>query len=193
MTQSSELNANSSLGALEAKLKPMWLLAQEGNERAYKEALGMIALRLRQFYGRRLQGAPEEVEDVVQETLITLHLQRATYDSSLPVTSWIHAIARHKLVDVWRRRGRKESLHSSFDELHEQAQPLVEPEFGTRQDLMTLLALLPDSQREALILTKIEGLSVEEASLKTGASVSSIKVQVHRALKKLSALVGDGA
>ena len=66
----------------------------------YRQSLGMLAVRLRGYLKRRLSGLPKEVEDLVQETLLALHLQRGTYDPSLPVSAWAVAIARHKVVDL---------------------------------------------------------------------------------------------
>ncbi len=66
----------------------------------YRQILGMLAVRLRGYLKRRLSGLPKEVEDLVQETLLALHLQRGTYDPSLPVSAWAVAIARHKVVDL---------------------------------------------------------------------------------------------
>jgi RNA polymerase sigma-70 factor (ECF subfamily) len=90
---------------VESTLKPLWLRAQAGDETAYRQALGMLARRLRSYLRRRLSAFPDEVEDLVQETLLALHLQRGTYDPTLPVSAWAVAIARHKLVDLWRRPG----------------------------------------------------------------------------------------
>jgi RNA polymerase sigma-70 factor (ECF subfamily) len=176
----------------ETTLKPLWLLAQAGSDAAYRQALARIAARLRRFFARRLQAWPDDVEDLVQETLLALHLQRGTYDASLPVSAWVHAIARHKLVDLFRRRGRHESLHEPWDELDEAAHPGVEPDEGpARRDLGVLLTSLPAAQQQAIVLTKVEGLSMAEASARTGVSVAALKVQVHRGLKRLAALVKD--
>lgn len=173
----------------ERQLKPLWLRAQAGDEAAYREALGRIAQRLRGYLRRRMQSLPDDLEDLVQETLLALHLQRGTYDASLPVSAWVLAIARHKLVDLWRRRGRQEALHDPIDDVDEGLLAQSQPEAGSARDLGILLAELPQAQRDAIVLTKIEGLSVAEASARTGASESAIKVQVHRGLKKLAALV----
>ncbi len=170
-------------------MKPLWLRAQAGDEVAYRDALGRIAARLRAYLRRRLAHEAQEVEDLVQETLLALHLQRATYDARLPVIAWVQAIARHKLVDLWRRRGRRGGLHASLDEVDEQWL-VAEPDEGpARRDLGVLLQTLPEAQRQAIALTKLEGLSVAEAAARTGASESAIKVQVHRGLKRLAALV----
>ena len=174
----------------ETGLKPLWLRAQSGDEAAYRAALELIASRLRAYFRRRMQSLPDDLEDLVQETLLALHLQRGTFDPALPVSAWVHAVARHKLVDLWRRRGRHEALHEPLDSVDERALAAVDPnEGGTRHDLSKLLLTLPEAQRQAIWLTKINGFSVAEAAQRSGASVSAIKVQVHRGLKRLAALV----
>lgn len=174
----------------EAGLRPLWLRAQSGDERAYRAALSLIATRLRGYFRRRMQSLPDDLEDLVQETLLALHLQRGTFDPALPVSAWVHAVARHKLVDLWRRRGRHDALHESLDGVDEHAlASLATEEGGTRRDLAKLLQTLPEAQRQAIALTKLDGLSVAEAAQRTGASPSAIKVQVHRGLKRLAALV----
>jgi RNA polymerase sigma-70 factor (ECF subfamily) len=181
---------STSPGDFESVLKPLWLRAQSGDEVAYRQCLGMLAARLRGYLKRRLSGLPDEVEDLVQETLLALHLQRGTYDPSLPVSAWTMAIARHKLVDLWRRRGRRDDLHDDVDEQMLAAAP---DDGGARRDLAVLLKALPDAQRQAIVLTKLEGLSIAEAASRTGASEAAIKVQVHRGLKRLAALVRHDA
>lgn len=180
---------NDSPGDFESALKPLWLRAQSGDDAAYRQALGLLASRLRGYLKRRLSGLPDEVEDLVQETLLALHLQRGTYDPTLPVSAWAVAIARHKLVDLWRRRGRRDSLHDAIDDVDEQSLAAEPDDGGARRDLETLFDALPPAQRQAIELTKLEGLSVAEAAARTGASESAIKVQVHRGLKRLAALV----
>lgn len=173
----------------EAALRPLWLRAQDGDEAAYREALQRLAQRLRAWLRRRLQSTPDEIEDLLQETLLALHLQRGTWDPSVPVSAWALAIARHKLIDLWRRHGRRDALHDPLDEVDESALAVTPAETGASRDLMGLLDTLPAAQREAIRLTKIEGLSVAEAAERNGASVSAIKVQVHRGLKRLAELV----
>jgi RNA polymerase sigma-70 factor, ECF subfamily len=172
----------------EAELAPLWRRAQAGDEAAYRAALEAIAARLRGYFARRLRSLPHEVEDLVQESLLALHLRRGTHDASLPVSNWVHAIARHKLVDLWRRRGRREALDQPLDENAGVFAPLRE-ELATRRDLEALLGALPEAQRLAITLVKIEGLSAAEASKRSGVSVSALKVQVHRGLKRLAARV----
>ena len=174
---------------LESALKPLWMRAQSGDEAAYRHALALLAARVRAYLRRRLSTMPDEVEDLVQETLLALHLQRGTYDPTLPVSAWAIAIARHKLVDLWRRRGRRDDLHLPIDDVDEH-RLAGEPDDGdARRDLEVLLRELPPAQQQAIVLTKLEGLSVAEAASRTGASEAAIKVQVHRGLKRLAALV----
>jgi RNA polymerase sigma-70 factor (ECF subfamily) len=173
----------------EAALAPLWARAQSGDEGAYREALLRIAGRLRSFLRRRMQSLPDDVEDLVQETLLAIHLQRGTHDPEVPVSRWALAIARHKLIDLWRRRGRREALHDPLDELAEGDHPAVVEELPVHRDLETLLAGLPQAQHQAIVLIKLEGLSVAEASQRSGVSVAALKVQVHRGLKRLADLV----
>jgi DNA-directed RNA polymerase specialized sigma24 family protein len=116
----------------EVRLKPLWLAAQSGDEQAYAESLALMAGHLRGYFRRRMPFLANDIEDLVQETLLAVHLQRGTYDAAYPVTAWLLAIARHKLVDLWRRRGRKENLHDDVDDLVlrtiskiSQTQPLI--------------------------------------------------------------------
>jgi RNA polymerase sigma-70 factor (ECF subfamily) len=183
-----ELSSGAARNDFEAELAPLWKRAQAGDEAAYREALEAIAARLRGYFARRLRSAPQDVEDLLQETLLALHLRRGTHDSALPVSNWVYAIARHKLVDVWRRRGRREALHQPLDDtagLH----ALVHEELPARRDLEALLGALPEAQRLAIALIKIEGLSLAEASQRSGVSVSALKVRVHRGLRRLAGLV----
>lgn len=183
------MNSNS-IETFEAALRPLWLKAQAGDEVAYGQALGMMAARLRAHLRRRLPRAQNDVEDIVQEALLALHVQRGTYDASVPVSAWFFAIARYKLVDYWRKHGRREALHDVFDDsVLDSALVSTAPDATAQRDLEQLLKALPDAQRRAIELTKLQGLSVFEAAQKLGASESAIKVQVHRGLKKMMQLV----
>ena len=175
----------------ETRLRPLWLAAQSGDEKAYAESLFLKAGQLRAYFRRRMPFLASDAEDLVQETLLAVHLQRGTYDANYPVTAWLLAIARYKLVDLWRRRGRRENLHNDVDDLD--ALPVAEEQddMHAARDLSLLLQALPAPQRQAIELTKLEGLSIAEASNRSGLSESSIKVLVHRGLKRLSELVKE--
>ncbi|MBK5969489.1 MULTISPECIES: sigma-70 family RNA polymerase sigma factor [Thiorhodovibrio] len=188
MTKHPGESTATALDDFEATLRPLWDRGQEGDEAAYRQALEQIAKRLRGWFRRRMQTLPDDVEDLVQETLLAIHLQRGTYDPKVPVSRWVFAIARHKLIDLWRRRGRREARHLVLDDLAEGALPTVNEEFPVQRDLATLLGTLPQTQRAAITMTKLEGLTMDEASQRSGTSVSALKVQVHRGLKRLSEL-----
>ena len=173
----------------EHRLRPLWLRAQAGDEVAYRQALTLVADRLRGYFARRLVGFSHDMEDLVQETLLALHLQRGTYDPNVPVTAWLHGIARHKLVDLWRRRGRSERLFESFDDLPEALHPVTHDEVATQHDLASLLEALPAAQRQAILDTKLEGLSVSDAARREGVSESAVKINVHRGLKRLAKII----
>ena len=183
------MNGDASPGEFESRVKPLWLRAQSGDAAAYRLCLELLSARLRGFFKRRLAGLPDAVEDLVQETLLALHLRRGTYDPSLPITAWVLAIARHKLIDLWRRRGRRDALHDPIDDVAEQFLAVEPEDGGAKRDLDALLRELPPAQHRAIVLTKIEGLSVAEAAQRVGASESAIKVQVHRGLKRLAARI----
>lgn len=178
----------------ESDIRPLWTLAQAGDDGAYRQALELMARRLRGYFRRRMANLPDDVEDLVQETLLAVHLQRGTYDPSFPVSAWFTAIARHKLIDLWRRRGRREDLHDEYEDVDEVWLAASTEESHASRDLEKLIQVLPAAQRQAIELTKLEGLSVAEASARTGISGSAIKVQVHRGLKRLTELIkGTGS
>lgn len=160
--------------------------AQGGDACAYRALLAALTPHLRAYFARRLGHA--DAEDLVQETLIAIHTKRATYDTALPFTAWLHAIARYKLIDHFRRAKLRRTLPL------EKAESVFAEEEGesvsARRDVEKLLAALPENKRRLVRQVKIEGLSTAEASRASGISESAVKVGVHRALKTLSAMIG---
>jgi RNA polymerase sigma-70 factor, ECF subfamily len=176
--------------AREEHLRALMLQAQAGDEAAYRALLTELSERLRAYYRRRLTTLVSDAEDLVQETLLAIHNQRHTYDRSRPLTAWCYAIARYKLVDFLRRRGRREALTDSIDDDFGERLSADEPgATDARKDLRQLLDTLPERQRQSVVYVKIEGRSVAETATLTGMSESAIKVNVHRALKALAAKV----
>lgn len=144
---------------------------------------------MRAFLRVRLSRLPDEVEDLVQETLLAVHNQRHTYDAGQPLTAWVHAIARYKLIDLLRRRAGRDALTDPLDDdLHMFASSDAEAA-DARRDLARLLERLPDRQRLPIVHVKLEGLSVIETARMTGMSESAVKVGVHRGLKALAAMI----
>lgn len=171
-------------------LSLLWHRAQAGDEAAYAAALRLIAGRLRGYFRRRLSSLSDETEDLVQETLMAVHAKRGSHDPALPVANWVLAIASYKLVDFWRQHGRRGALNQPLDLTDDSLLLDEKTEDRTaHKDVYVLLDTLPARQRAAIVLTRIEGLSMLEASKMSGVSVSALKVQVHRGLQRLASLV----
>ena len=154
---------------------------------AYRAFLQRLSRHLRAFLAKRLFGWPDDVEDLVQECLLAMHNQRHTYQSDQPLTAWVQAIARYKMIDLLRSKSSREGLHEPLDDAAELFAHDDASAGEARRDLETLLSSLPERQREAIIRTKLEGLSVAETASLTGMSESAVKVGIHRGLKALAA------
>ncbi|MCZ8282865.1 MAG: sigma-70 family RNA polymerase sigma factor [Aquidulcibacter sp.] len=169
-----------------------WMLgAQAGDPVATRRLLDGLAPRLRAFF--RNKGArPDDAEDLVQETLIAIYTKRAMFDPDQKLLAWTYAIARYRMIDRWRRTGRR-----GFDlpiEDFEHALSAEETEAGDpSRDIARLLGDLPPKQRTSIELVKLKELSIAEASTQTGWSASDIKISIHRGLKTLMRLVGTSA
>ena len=177
------------MSASEDRLRELLVLGLAGDASTYHAFLKELSAHLRAFLRGRLSRLPDEVEDLVQEILLAVHNQRHTYDAGQPLTAWIHAIARYKLIDLLRRRAGRDALNDPLDdELDVLAASDIDAA-DARRDLAKLLALLPDRQRLPIVHMKLEGLSVAEAARMTGMSEAAIKVGVHRGLKALAAMI----
>ena len=178
------------LHGTELRLHGLMLRGLEGDAAAYRSFLQASSAHLRAFFRRRLQRWPDEVEDLVQECLLAIHNQRLTYDTAVPLTSWIHAIARYKLIDWLRRHARREAQHLPYDE-EDSTQELFSSADAeaaeASRDLGKLLATLPAQQRDAIVHTKLDGWSVRDTAAAMDISEASVKVAVHRGLKALAA------
>jgi RNA polymerase sigma-70 factor (ECF subfamily) len=179
------------LSTSEDRLKDLLVRGLAGDAAAYHGFLRDLSAHLRAFLRRRLSGMPDEVEDLVQETLLAVHNQRHTYDAAQPLTAWVHAIARYKLVDLFRRRSRRELVTEPLDDEHDVLSSADADAADARRDLAQLLDALPERQRMPIVYVKVRGLSVVEAARLTGMSPSAVKVAVHRGLKALAAKIRD--
>ncbi len=158
--------------------------AQAGDSVAYRQLLERARLWLARFYRSRLP--PGVVEDAVQDALIALHAKRATWDPARPFEPWLRAIARYTWIDRLRAMARRPE--AELEDVH--AAPADGgPEAAS--DLVRLLARLKPAQAEAIRLTRLVGLTIEEASRATGQSVPLVKINVHRGLKRLTRLVEE--
>lgn len=173
----------------EAHLRALLLKGLAGDEAAHRVFLTEAAGLLRAYFRNRLRGQTEDAEDLVQETLVALHTRRDTYDPNYPLTAWMYAIARYRLIDFLRRA--KHRAHAPLDGLEVgDADPEYEAS-DAKRDVGVLLEKLPEKQRMAIRLVKLEEKSVREAAEATGLSESDIKISIHRGLKTLMRLMGQ--
>jgi RNA polymerase sigma-70 factor (ECF subfamily) len=170
----------------EEQLRALMLAGLDGDGAAHAALLDLAASLLRSFYRRRARADADDIEDLVQETLIAVHDRRASYDRDRPFAPWLFAIARYKMIDHFRRRSRLQPI-DEFDGML--AVEGFEDASLARTDLARLLDRLPAKQAQAIRATRIEGLSVAEAAARAGIGESDVKVSVHRGLKALAARV----
>ncbi|HEY3538546.1 MAG TPA: sigma-70 family RNA polymerase sigma factor [Trinickia sp.] len=173
--------------SVETRLRALLIDAMAGNSLAYQTFLSELTRHLRGFLRRRIPQLSDDVEDLVQEILLAVHNGRHTYRADEPLTAWVHAIARYKLMDFFRARARRESLHDPIDDYIDIFAVCDDEPASARRDLGKLLQQLPDKQRLPIQHVKLEGLSVAETAQLTGLSESAVKVGVHRGLKALAA------
>jgi RNA polymerase sigma factor (sigma-70 family) len=159
----------------------LMVAAQAGDAAAYRQLLREISAWLRRYYSRRLP--PSMIDDVSQEVLLAIHAKRHTYDPQRPFIAWLAAIARYKWIDSIRSLQSRETVPLDDD----LAAPGDETTLTSPLSLERLLGTLKPSQAEVIRLVKLEGHSVEEASQATGQSISLVKVNIHRGLKRLVA------
>jgi RNA polymerase sigma factor (sigma-70 family) len=173
----------------ESRLKALFIDGLDGDQHAYRGFLQALTRHLRGYLRKRLPSRPDDVEDLVQEILLAVHNARHTYRPEEPLTAWLHAIARYKLMDFFRAHRRRESLNVPLDD-HEDLLAATDDEPAqARHDVGKLLEHLPDKQRLPIVHMKLEGLSVTETARITGLSESAVKVGVHRGLKALAAKI----
>jgi RNA polymerase sigma-70 factor (ECF subfamily) len=167
-----------------------WMAAaQAGDRRAYERVLADSVALIRAV-ARRQGVAHDQLDDVVQETLLTIHRVRHTYDPSRSYDAWLAALAARRAIDGLRRSGRQ-AHREVADELAIELHPdEADASAGSEQAqqarrLRAAIAELPPGQREAVEQLGLKELSLEEAALHTGRSIGALKVNLHRALKAL--------
>jgi RNA polymerase sigma-70 factor, ECF subfamily len=169
--------------------------AQDGDGAAYRRLLAAVAPLLRSM-AARWSSHPHDIEDAVQDILLTVHTIRHTYDPARPFKPWLAAVAHHRLVDRLRGRKRRLARETPLGPEHETfPAPETNVTMGTADGatLRAALASLPPGQRQAIELMKLREMSLKEAATTTGLSVASLKVATHRGLAKLRHLLGEKA
>lgn len=172
------------------------LASQEGRQREYATFLREAAVFIR-VIARRHHRHTGLVEDVVQETLTSIHRMRHTYEPGRPVEPWVAAIAKARSIDVLRRHTRISKRETGQDtdvlSAHPDRGASTERRLVSESVIADAMAGLTDAQREAVRLLKIEELSLSEASSVSGLSVQALKSALHRAMQNLRASLSGGS
>ncbi len=164
-----------------------WMVrAQAGDQLAYGKLMTELGAAIERFVGHRFgRGVTGDlVEECVQESLLAIHRARHTYDPARPFRPWLLTLVRHKAIDLLRRdRGRRRRLLDAPDSSALEGRAFDDP--SHEHDAATVLERLEPKYRSALVLTKLEGCSIEEAARRDGVSVSAMKTRVHRAIRSV--------
>jgi len=165
---------------------------QDGDQAAYRLLLESITPYLRAL-ARRGGIDTEEIEDLVQDILLTVHAARHVYDPARPFGPWLVTIARRRLVDRQRRRGRSSARETELNEhvtfVAEKANLPDRADDARR--LRGAISSLPKGERQAVELLRLKELSLKEAAAQSGQSETALKVAMHRALKRLRRRFGE--
>lgn len=166
----------------------MWA-AQQGDAAAYSRLLREITRRVRSVV-RRQRGfaGAAEVEDLVQDVLLSVHAVRASYDPERPFIPWLMAIVRNRLADGARRHARRAAREVQVDDIDvtfADVRTNTGESAWSTEALHAAVQALPPGQRQAIELLKLRELSLQEASSLTGTSISALKVATHRAMAAL--------
>ena len=172
------------------RLAALMRAAQRGDKPAYTALLYALVPLVRAAVRRQfgfLQ--PQDIDDLVQDILLSLHAARATYDPGRPFLPWVMAIARNRMADGARRYARR-AAHEVATGQQPETFPAEDTNmstngYGDAEALAQALAKLPQSQRQAIELMKLRELSLKEAAAATGTSVGALKVSVHRGIAAL--------
>jgi RNA polymerase sigma-70 factor, ECF subfamily len=176
-------------GMDEAELARLLRAAIAGDEKAYSVFLARAAALVRAFARRRVGERGLDPEDVVQETLLALHVKRHTWRIDAPVMPWLYAIARYKLIDAFRRRGSR--IHVELDEVAELA-AAPEPEQASGREIGRALAALAPGQRSVVSAISVEGRSIGETAKSLGMTETAVRVALHRGLAAIARKFGQG-
>jgi RNA polymerase sigma factor (sigma-70 family) len=159
--------------------------SQQGDSSAHEAVLRFCLQWLTRYFSGKIH--VDQVPDLVQETLISVHVKRASYDPTRPFLPWLAAIARYRWIDRLRKMYRSE--YADLD-----AEPeAINPEDGIAASISIerILLMLPKKQQAAITLVKLQGYTISEAAEMTGMSESNVKMNIMRGIRKLSALVEE--
>jgi RNA polymerase sigma-70 factor (ECF subfamily) len=166
--------------------------AQGGDQAAYRQLLVEVTPWLRRLARHRL--GQQEVDDAVQDILLSLHAIRHTYDPARPFRPWLATIARRRLVDRLRQRLRRAAHENPL----EGDVTIADERANPHENVLDLRALrravdeLPARQKEAVVLLRLKGLTGKDAATASGRAEGALKVSLHRAISTLRRMLGEG-
>jgi RNA polymerase sigma-70 factor (ECF subfamily) len=174
----------------EQRLAQLMRAAQAGDRHAYTELLSALASVVKESVRQRFRFLqPQDIDDLVQDILLSVHVARATYDPARPFLPWLMALARNRMADNARRYARR-AAHEVSSEPSPETFPAEDANtsasgYGDAEALAQAMTKLPESQRQAIELTKLRELSLKEAAAATGTTIGALKVSVHRGISAL--------
>jgi RNA polymerase sigma-70 factor (ECF subfamily) len=172
----------------EARWSDWMVRANAGDAEAYTSLLEEIG-GVMERYLRRHFGESDFIEDCVQECLLAIHRARATYDPARRFRPWMFAMVRHKAIDMLRRRGTRDRHEAQAGRRKEPAAPMADPVVALQ--VAEALRGLAREYRDALLLTKFEGYSLDEAARRVGVSVTAMKSRVHRGIQQVRRMLAQ--
>lgn len=170
----------------ERELADLMRAANAGDQQAYRRFLDVLAKLVRAVVRSRLlpSGGTADLEDIVQETLLAVHLKRQTWDPALPIGPWVSTIARNKMIDHVRRNGRHASV--PIDDYIDIIPAPAEEEQLSPREIERLLDKINDGQRAVVRAISVEGLSIRETADRLGKTEGAVRVTLHRGLAALA-------
>jgi RNA polymerase sigma-70 factor, ECF subfamily len=169
------------------ELRSLMTRYQSADRAALEELVRRLSPSLLRYFAASGIGR-EDAEDVLQDCWMRIHRARHTYRSSEPVLPWLYGIARHTKLDEYRRRRRRQArevLVAAVPEDLQRTELPVPPDTLEKDEIGRLLAGLPGSQREVVLMLKVSGMSLEEVARATGSTVGAVKQKAHRAYQAL--------
>ncbi|GIX41658.1 MAG: DNA-directed RNA polymerase sigma-70 factor [Leptospiraceae bacterium] len=175
------------------ELKELLIQSLEGDQNAYKNFLLEVSKILKSYFSSKVFDQTV-VEDLIQETLISIHKARHTYDPSLPVLNWIFAIAYRRYIDYVRKDARIKKYEHSTETFQHISSNLIyksEEQYDNQNRINSILEHMTEREKKIITLLKIENYSIKEAAKILNLSESALKVAAHRAYKKIKKILKE--
>ncbi|MBM3812495.1 MAG: RNA polymerase sigma factor [Acidimicrobiia bacterium] len=163
---------------------------QDAEAEAAEELVGRVSPILFRFFLSYTHDVGR-AEDLLQDCWVRIHRARHSFRRGEPLMPWVFAIARHTRLDALRKRIRRKSREALMDSIPEGLHTTEQPRLAPRENFENMLAELPDSQREVIIMLKVSGMTLEEVARATSCTVGSVKQKAHRAYAKLRRILND--